>query len=176
VFCLPPSISFPEPSALQWILHSASSTSLQPILSSGPFQATCIMWRGVLSPDCVSYHLFSFHLWFHYHIPYFTSSEPIIPVVGHWSVVTPSLYIWQYPSSGSQITAWSLLYLPDWLAIFCGWPLTDHTVHIYLLHLFFVSCSSCSALTLEGVDTMFLKNVGKQWPSDTMTQWHSGTS
>jgi len=87
--------------------------------------------------------------------------------VVHWSVVTPSLYIWQHPSSGPQFTAWSLVHLPDLLAIFSGWPLTDHTIHIYLLHLFFVGCSF-SALTLESADTMFLKNVGKQWPSDAV--------
>jgi len=116
----------------------------------------------------MSYHLFSFHLQFHYRIPYFTSSEPIIPEVGRWSVVTTSLYIWQHPSSGPQLTAWSLVHLPDLLAIFSGSPLTDDTIHIYLLHLFFVGCYSCSALTLEGTDTMFLKNVVKQWHSGTV--------
>lgn len=136
------------------------------VLALSKLHVSC---REVYCLQTVSYHLFSFHLWFHYHIPYFTSSEAIIPVVGHWSVVTPSLYIWQHPSSGSQLTAWSLVHLPDGLAIFSGWPLTDHTIHIYLLHLFFVGYSSCSTLTLEGADTVFLKNVGKQWPSGTVT-------
>jgi hypothetical protein len=164
VFSLPPSYRFLNPVSCSghFTVHLHLLFNLHLVLALPKLHVSC---REVYCLQTVSYHLFSFHLWFHYHIPYFTSSEPIIPVVGHHSVVTSSLYIWQHPSSGLQLTAWSSVHLPDWLAIFSGWLLTDRTIHIYLLPLSFVGCSSCSTLILEGADTMFLKNVGKQWHS-----------
>jgi len=43
-----------------------------------------------------------------------------------------------------------------------------YVIHIYLLQLFFVGCSSHAALTLEVAGTVFRKNVGKLSPSDTV--------
>jgi len=73
-----------------------------------------------------------------YHI---TSSEPVILLVGWLLVDSRHLSAlarqWMKPLP--------LPCLPSWLASLLSQPLTQHTICMYLLHLSFVSCSSCTA-------------------------------